>query len=269
MIDGIAPLYSDPAYQRADYRTIAQTIEAQAGANDVIVLDAPNQVEVFDYYYHGSATVYPLPVGLNADMTATEQVLRAEILSADRRVFAVFWGDRERDPAQIVEGTLDRDAYEIDNQWFGVVRLTRYVTGGDLPAACPESIQFGDLIALRACALSGTAFAPGDVIRLRFDWQTVNAEQPLDRRYKVFVQLLNADGVLVAQRDSEPVGGSLITTDWPPGETIRDQHGLALPADLPPGTYTLIVGWYDANDGSARLPVNGSDYMTLQTIEIR
>ena len=40
---------------------MVQAISANPRAGDAIILDAPNQEEVFRYYYHGDAPVYPLP----------------------------------------------------------------------------------------------------------------------------------------------------------------------------------------------------------------
>jgi hypothetical protein len=63
-------------------------------------------------------------------------------------------------------------------------------------------------------------------------------------RLKIFVHLLNAEGALVAQRDVEPVGGFEPTDRWLPDEQIEDDYGVFLPADLPPGLYTLKLGMY-------------------------
>ena len=38
----------------------------------------------------------------------------------------------------------------------------------------------------------------------------------------------------------------MLTTQWQPGEYIEDSYTLAIPADAPPGPYTLYVGLYDA-----------------------
>ncbi len=82
------------------------------------------------------------------------------------------------------------------------------------------------------------------------------------------MQLLDANGVLVAQRDSEPQGGLAPTTTWQPGDAISDRHALLI--DLPPGSYTLIAGLYDLDNPSARLPVNdGGDYLQLATITVK
>jgi hypothetical protein len=73
-------------------------------------------------------------------------------------------------------------------------------------------------------------------------WQT---QAELLTSYHVFVHLVNAGGVIVAQSDGEPAGWSRPTTGWIPGEYIVDDHTLTLPPDLPPGEYQLRLGLYD------------------------
>jgi mannosyltransferase len=142
----------------------------------------------------------------------------------------------------------------------------RYAAPAELPIAIAADAHFGESIVLDSYALSADSLHPGDVLQVRFDWQT---SAPLTTRYKVFLQLLNADGTLVAQRDSEPGGGLALTTGWTPGQQVQDRHALLLPADLPPGAYTLIAGLYDLNDSSARLPVKGGTYLSLATITVK
>lgn len=72
--------------------------------------------------------------------------------------------------------------------------------------------------------------------------------------YTMFVHLLDARGTLVAQADGPPVEGRYPTSAWDQGELIDDTRQLTLPADLPPGRYTIQVGWYLLATG-ARLPV--------------
>ena len=114
-------------------------------------------------------------------------------------------------------------------------------------------------------AISAKTFHPGDVVQIRLEWRT---DTPLNKRYKVFVQLLNAGGVLVAQRDSEPAGGSQPTTSWQPDSIVNDQHGLTLPTDLSPGNYQIIVGLYDPDNPEQRLPVATQTYVTLDNITV-
>lgn len=84
--------------------------------------------------------------------------------------------------------------------------------------------------------------APGRDAPISFRWQ---AETPAPRDYTVFVHLLDASGRRVAQADATPHWyGPLPTSQWPAGQTMLDAHTLTLPADLAPGVYDVVVGWY-------------------------
>lgn len=259
----IPPLYTDPRWQRADYRSVAARMESELDANDAIVLVSPSQREVFEYYFGGETRIHALPVNFDFDVETT--VALAYILSSADRIDALFWGERERDPQGYIENGLNIEAYQIDQSWIGDLRLARYVVNPDLPRECPLA-SFDD-IRLTECYMSSATAAPEDAIAFDFMWET---NRPLPRDYKIFVQVLNAEGVLVTQRDSYPQGGSNQTTAWRLRQPVSDHHAILLPADLAPGTYTVIMGWYDASDPMRRLTVDGTDadYHTLGTITV-
>lgn len=262
-------LYTNPAFARADYRAMAARIAADDHPNAAVILNAPNQWEVFTYYHRAGAPVYPLPKG-QPDPAVLEPEL-ARIAAAHDRIYALFWGAEQRDPQRVVERWLDANAFKASEEWVGDVRFVVYA----VPAAPPTEMetavdaQFGEAIMLKGAGVQGEALRPGDVLGVTLFWETA---APLETRYKVFLHLLDAQGNLVAQRDSEPGGGSLPTTAWSPGETVVDNHGVLLPADLPPGAYDLVVGLYDAADPAARLPVRRgeltSDTLPLTTITV-
>lgn len=259
-------LYADPALQRAGYRAIVAAIETRLKPGDAIILDAPNQDEVFQYYYTGAAPVYLLPPGLGGDDAETRAAVES-ILQAHGRTWTVFWGEAERDPNRVVETTLDSGAFEVGEQWYGDVRLALHVMPAPLSEACTAGAQFGDQITLADCQLSATELAPGDALQVQLTWETA---VPLATRYKVFVQLLDANGQLAAQRDSEPGGGLALTTTWTPGQPVADRHALFLPEDLPPGEYRLIAGLYALDPPNDRLPVSsGGDALELGVITVQ
>ncbi len=265
MAGGLRFLYHEPLYQRDDYRAIVRDITTRLRPGDAIILDAPNQEEVFRYYYDGAAPVYPLPAGLGGDDAATRaQVER--LIREHERLFVVYWGEAERDPNRVVEGTLTTDAYQADSRWYGDVRLVRYATPVEPAVVADSGARFGDHITLERYALSSETARPGDVLQVRLDWRT---DVPLETRYKVFVQLLNPDGTLAAQRDSEPGGGLALTTTWTPGEVLADQHALLIPDNLPPANYSLIVGLYNLDHSQERLAVGSGDYLLLREITVR
>ena len=262
-------LYFRSDFARADYRGMAARIAADNHPNAGIILDAPNQWEVFTYYHQAGAPVYPLPLG-QPDPAIVEPEL-AEIAADHDRIYAIFWGAEQRDPERVVEGWLDANAFKATDEWVGDVRFVVYA----LPHAAVEmatavSTQFGDHIILTGFTLAADSYSAGDIVGVTLFWETAVA---LDQRYKVFLHLLDANGNLVAQSDSEPSGGSQATSAWQPSQSINDNHGILLPADLPPGDYQLVVGLYDIADPDNRLPIqsldNGSHTLSLGIITVR
>ena len=78
-------------------------------------------------------------------------------------------------------------------------------------------------------------------ITIPFTWQAIG-QPAADHTY--FVHLYRAgaeDEPPVAQLDQQPC---LPTSQWHEGEIVRETAVLPLPTDLPPGEYTLGLGWY-------------------------
>ncbi len=260
----------NPAYARADYRAIAQRIAADNHPNAGIILNAANQWEVFTYYHNEGAPTYPIPRG-GHDQAYIAGELDA-IAAQHDRLYAIFWGEAEQDPNRFVERWLDANTFKAVDEWVGDVRFVVYAVPST-PATdmnTPLNLRFGDSITLLGYTLAETNLAPGDIVQITLFWQT---DTPLETRYKVFLHLVDANGQLVNQRDSEPGGGLALTTTWTSGETVLDNHGVLIPANAPPGEYTLLLGLYDLTDPSSRLPIQTAgemrDSFLLTTIQIR
>lgn len=241
-------LYTNPAYARADYRGMAQRIADEAHPNAGIILNAPNQWEVFTYYHHEGAEVYPVrSVG---DVEAEMQAIANE----HDRLYGIFWGEAEQDPERLIERWLDENAFKATDEWVGDVRFVTYAlpAGAATDLQTPLNLPFGDSIELVGYTLRDDIVPAGDIIQLTLFWQTA---EPLDTRYKLFLHLLDSNGQIVAQRDSEPGGGLALTTTWEPGNRVVDNHGVLVPAGTPPGNYTLIMGLYDLENPAMRLVV--------------
>jgi mannosyltransferase len=103
---------------------------------------------------------------------------------------------------------------------------------------------------------------PGSSVHLILFWQARN-ETAID--YTVFTHLLGPDGKLHGQQDSQPAGGLRRTSSWLPGEFIQDEYDLPLPVGSLPGTYTIEIGMYRADNGERLVADGGQNAIILDT----
>lgn len=122
------------------------------------------------------------------------------------------------------------------------------VSGMPLPEG---ATNFGDKIALLNVEVPETTLQPGGQLRINLTWQAL---APMEQDYTVFVQVVNAQDQIVGQVDQWPVQGTHPTSDWEPGEVVRDPYRVQLAEALPSGRYRLLVGLYRL-DTLQRLPV--------------
>ena len=81
------------------------------------------------------------------------------------------------------------------------------------------------------------------------------AETAPDPDFTVFVHLLTADGVLLAQHDAVPAAGLRPTSTWQDGEAVLDYHWIQIPEGTLPQDASLSVGLYDTSSGQ-RIPLD-------------
>jgi len=100
---------------------------------------------------------------------------------------------------------------------------------------------FGDQQIMLIDVRLDSAPAPGQTVALDAVWQAL---QPIDFDYNIFVHVVDDAGNLVAQLDTQPVGGDRPMTSWLPGEIIHDAYQLAIPPDAPPSLH-VQMGLYN------------------------
>jgi hypothetical protein len=182
----------------------------------------------------------------------------AQILNTDYAVTYHIHQQQRQAPRQLL-AALNRlppeRVFWINGlEYAHLYRLAHDVSGD--PAYVRTDAQLGEDILLEGYKLPAARFAPGDTVPVWLLWRALDAP---GERLKVFLHLLAAselaagNGALAAQQDAEPVAWSRPTDGWQAGEQIVDGHGVLLPADLPPGAYTLVVGMY--RPSGERLPV--------------
>lgn len=119
------------------------------------------------------------------------------------------------------------------------------------------SARFGMVARLAGYDSQPEQVKPGDTLTVTLYWQSLTTAAPGAVPLKVFVHMLNSEGQLVAQHDSEPSNGTLRTNTWTADEYITDPHALKLPENLAPGEYRLEVGLYNP-ETTQRIPLHAA-----------
>ncbi len=168
-------------------------------------------------------------------------------------------------PDNAAERWLASNAFKASDEWLpGDVRLVHYGVA-DPPATRSLNTTLGEVVRL-VKVNTVESLRPGQTLPAEFVWL------PLKRPsvdYHLFLQLLTAEGDLVAQHDSSPGGGYVPTSAWTPETEVSDRHGLSLPADLPPGEYRLIAGLYDPASGERLSVDRGGDFVEIGRIALQ
>lgn len=111
------------------------------------------------------------------------------------------------------------------------------------PPAYPVQIVYGSRISLLGYTIQSPVPAErGSTVHVVLTWR---ANTAIHDRYDMFVHLLDAKGRLWAQDVREPANGWFRTDKWKAGDVTKDIYTLALPADMPPGDYSLTAGLFN------------------------
>ncbi len=118
----------------------------------------------------------------------------------------------------------------------------------------PSQITFGDQMRL----LGYTPQQDREELIVQLYWQSL---QTMNKDYKIFVHLLDADGAIVAQHDTMPRNWSYPTSMWSRQEIFVDRIVINI-AEVEPGAYRLAVGVYEPEAG--RLTASDADGQPIQ-----
>jgi hypothetical protein len=139
--------------------------------------------------------------------------------------------------ASTVIAYLNRPGYLL-NQQVGSIRYTGYDRNTDWIAA-------------------------GDNLQVRFFWQ---ADQPTVTANQLFVHVVADNEDIVAQLDTAPLFDARRSTDtWDiPDETLLSPvFEVPIPANIDPGTYRVISGFYDPSSMARQIAPDGDSTVKL------
>jgi 4-amino-4-deoxy-L-arabinose transferase-like glycosyltransferase len=230
---------------------LAQTLDGMSQEGDAVVVIPPYLVPLIGQHLEKDLEVYALPG------SEPPGELLAEIAATHERVFAIYGAGGAEDLDGAGRRWLNEHGHRAWDAWFGPTQLVLYGLSPEpeQPVIRLVEAELGESLTLFGYLRPFGPAEAGGVLPLTLLWQAL---EEINADYKVFVHLVDLDGQLAAQRDSEPVGGSRPTSTWAAGEPVKDRVGLLLPADLTPGLYELVVGMYDPAT-LERLPAHDDD----------
>jgi 4-amino-4-deoxy-L-arabinose transferase-like glycosyltransferase len=270
----LANAFHDPAYSKTrGWRDLAEAIEElSAGLPPERVRVAQNFPDpTLWYYYRGPVEHLVLPPQAN-DAEGARAVVQALAQTGIQRIIlpiqpSANW-DAEGLASMALDGWYDRAAQTQEGVW------PLQVYAQPLSALTPVNASFGDGFTLRGFASAPDMLPPGGLLTVHLDWAAdaasttssgteENAEAAISAvgEHKVFVQLLDSEGQLVAQ-DDRPL---VLTGPRAAGSGLA-VYGLRLPPTLDNGPYRLIAGIYDpAQPGAPRLQTaDAADHVVLR-----
>jgi 4-amino-4-deoxy-L-arabinose transferase-like glycosyltransferase len=280
----------DPGVAPADYQGLLTFFGDRLGLGDAIVLVSPDQVYMLGLSLpaDAGAAIVPLPQPGTSEL---DTVARLEALVGEyNRIFLVSHNAEQVDPNGSIEIWLRANTAAANDHWAGAVRVTPFVPLGSSAAGdsaaetmaaasgdaargeksitvlSPAAWQDGPALALASIAPGGqvtTAEAGGSLVAtLRWEDDTgvlppsgESGAAQTGALFKASLQLIGADGALVAQEDRAVV----------PGE----QHFvLMIPRSVPPGDYQLALVLYDPASGQRYITREGNEVAVLGTIAV-
>lgn len=112
-------------------------------------------------------------------------------------------------------------------------------------------------ITLRRVTWPDRPYHLGDNIDLLLEWRV---NQPVEKSYTYTAQLRGPGQQPHAQYDDRPFRDTYPTSKWKPGETILESVSIPTGPGIPPGSYQLLIAFYDGSHPSApRLPMGLPD----------
>jgi len=161
-----------------------------------------------------------------------------------------------------------------NNAFWAHCSLARFA-GADMPevnafrVTCPEAEADLKAIFDGSLGLEGMwrdlleTARPGESVARPTVWHLL--EPVDDARLKLFVHAIDADGRLVAASDRQDVNMAGLL----PGDRLVQLVRLAVPAELKPGSYPVVVGWYHPDTGVRLRMPDGADAHTADPLDVQ
>ncbi|HLH73085.1 MAG TPA: hypothetical protein VKX96_07360 [Chloroflexota bacterium] len=174
-------------------------------------------------------------------------------------------GQNSSDVDKVVR-SMDAWGSRASDVWFGHYHLLGYLPYR-APASDPSEPRhedFAGVLALQGFDVSSQELKPGEglAVILYFD-----SEASVQKDYKVFIHLVDAQGRIIAQNDRLLSYAGQGSAQWKIGTSDREGYDLLVPGTTACGTYTLLAGLYDPANGQ-RVKIKAGPSTGVDNVEL-
>jgi 4-amino-4-deoxy-L-arabinose transferase-like glycosyltransferase len=260
-------LYGDIQFKKEDNRGLVAYIEASAGDNDVVLYHNALLMPLHEHYStRDDIALTALPTYPHGANLGTVDDLQALFEQYDRVWYMAEPPPDNRDPENVVGDQINGRLLPVDVRWFHGVNTEMKITAyqskplglENVPVSAEsQNWQAEGLSTLRGIEVGKKAVEVVDTLWVELIWDA----KPVDNDRGVQLALRAPDGELWVKtvrpfqmEDAPPL---------PDTPLMRTIYPLQLPQGLPPGTYELLVGAWDASAETAL-----GDWHSATTVEI-
>jgi len=122
------------------------------------------------------------------------------------------------------------------------------------PVEVKNGANFGDLVELTSAVINPSRVSPGDSIRVSLNFKVLGR---IDRDYMIFVHVEDVDG-RVDRLNVDHAPRMKPTSQWQPGELVRDDFEVPVPPQMPVRGLSLVLGFWDPRTDE-RMPLRNKE----------
>jgi len=257
--------YSDGPYDAVGLEPVVNQIDGIAQSGDGLLVLLPDNFLGWIQEY--DSAVPDIGVVMEKPLSERSAKMLNASLSRYDRLWLISEGTVGGNPENGVENWLSDHAYVGSETWIGGIRVVPYGLEQNISIKPIKQFFGADQIELIGAGVKvRQPLNTQGRVDVLLNWKSLSR---LDQDYTVFVQLLDANGVLIAQHDGQPAASYMPTSTWQPQTLVSDRHSIIFPSTTPEGDYRLIVGLYlPATGERLRLGNSNQDSLLLQIIHI-
>ncbi len=238
-------------------RESARQLLQLAGPSDVFASGTPDPVHCYyvqHYFAQNIACVLAPKSPTQTEAEFSDQMLT--LMASHRLLWYLDYFNPAWDPQHLADTVLPRDLVSLGTEQVAGRGMRLYASKLALEQTQqPVSVRLGDV-----AELEGVWQARTKTLHVVLSWRSLADHPAVD--VKVFVHVVDENGLVVAQADGVPVAWTRPLSTWAQGENLLDVYSVDLAVDDCASGCALQVGLYDTAT-SVRLPMVDASGMRL------